>query len=60
VDELMVYIDGVLYETYPVIAQETDENITVPVRVNSDRTKVSVQGKLNGKVQTTATLNKDK
>jgi hypothetical protein len=60
VDELMVYIDGVLYETYPVIAQETDENITVPVRVNSDRTKVRVQGKLNGKVQTTATLNKDK
>lgn len=57
VDQLVVFIDGVQYETYDVLAQETDENISTPVRVNSDRTEVRVEGKLKGNIITNATLN---
>lgn len=60
VDELIVYVDGHQYKTYDVLAQETDENITTPLRINSERTEVQVKGKLNGETKSEATLNSKK
>ncbi|MEG0286150.1 MAG: Ig-like domain-containing protein [Vagococcus sp.] len=60
VDQLIVEVDGQQYETYDVLAQETDENISTPIRVNSDRTVVRVRGKLSGQDAAEASLNSKK
>ncbi|MBO0475891.1 isopeptide-forming domain-containing fimbrial protein [Vagococcus sp. DIV0080] len=60
VDQLHVFMNDEMYKIIDVETKMSDETLTLPLRVDSDRTKISVQGKLEGDNVVNASLNRDK
>ncbi len=60
VDQLHVFVNDEMYKIIDVETKMSDETLTLPLRMDSDRTKISVQGKLEGDNVVNASLNRDK
>ncbi len=60
IDQLHVFVNDEMYKIIDVETKMSDETFALPLRVDSDRTKISVQGKLEGDNVVNASLNRNK
>lgn len=60
VDELQIFVNDEAYKTIKTEPKMSDETITLPLRVDSDRTKIRVEGRREGEADVFATLNDKK